>query len=138
MAGIQEIPNFFLDSMVTGYEADFYRQFGELVNSSHQIVNQLKQNNQCLNDMYYPYLHRNNKSKKLDKTVFWELSVKPMLVSASVDRRQAYEAMKFQLDQSWHENDSNRMVFEQINWSEEIAVSHGGKSTSSYHKVSKK
>lgn len=28
LAGIQEIPNFFLDSMVTGYEAEFYRQFG--------------------------------------------------------------------------------------------------------------
>jgi len=37
--------------MVTGYEADFYRQFGELTKNSHQIVNQLKQNNQCLNDM---------------------------------------------------------------------------------------
>ena len=99
---------------------------------------ELGRRNQCLNDMFYPYLHRNNKSKKLDKTVFWELSVRPMLVSASVDSRQAYEAMKLQLDQTWRENDSNRMVFERIDWSEKIAVSHGGKPTSSYHKVSKK
>ena len=122
---------------VVGQLVEKYLPVEQLELKARMLRAELGRRNQCLNDMYYPYLHRNDKSKKLDRTVFWELSVKPMLVSASVSRRQAFEAMKFQLDQSWHENDSSRMVFEQVNWSEEIAVSHGGKTTSSY-KVSEK
>jgi len=117
---------------VVGQLVEKYLPVEQLELKARMLRAELGRRNQCLNDMYYPYLHRNDKSDKLDKTVFWELSVKPMLVSASVSRRQAFEAMKFQLDQSWRENDSSRMVFEQVNWSEEIAVSHGGKPTSSY------
>ena len=120
---------------VVGQLNDKYNPVETLEQKARMLRAELGRRNQCLNDMYYPYLHRNNRSKKLDKTVFWELSVRPMLVSASVDPRQAYEAMKLQLDQTWRENDSNRMVFELINWSEKIAVSHGGKPSSSYHKA---
>ena len=119
---------------VVGQLVEKYLPVEQLELKARMLRAELGRRNQCLNDMYYPYLHRNNKSKKLDKTVFWELSVKPTLVNASVDRRQAYEAMKLQLDQWWHENDSNRMIFEQVNWSEKIAVSNGGKSASSYKK----
>ena len=61
--------------MVTGYEADFYRQFGELTKNSHQIVNQLKQNNDMLKLVagnlvnLRKQLEENNVKENLDKIV---------------------------------------------------------------------
>ena len=122
---------------VVGQLIDAYLPVEILELKARMLRAELGRRNQCLVDMYYPYLHRYNKSKKLDKTVFWELRVKPTLVTASVDRNQAYETMKHQLDQWWRENDSSTMIFEQVNWSEKIAKSNGGKPRLYYDKSKK-
>ena len=108
--------------MVTGYEADFYRQFGDLVKTSHQIV-------QALENLR-KQLEENNVSRDLNDQSETTLVEAIQELAAKVEEGGSvdYTPILLRISNSFNINDSERKYCPPIpaNTSDRLASHLGG------------